>query len=288
MSSNVGRYLPANYSASNPINVDTGLGWEYIRIINNSPYLLSVSMGGAGTFDFPEMYLEDIKLISGYNGKITIIPFANFPPAAISSALSSLITINVYQPGEIRQPQAQPLTTMSAIGGGNFTPVTQVFQVGQPDPTSVVAATPSPSFVGASLEAILNNDGSFHFGDVNVIAGLACYADNNGNLNVHTINVFVGGTFGGPIVLATGIQETGNGAIDVTATAGGQTFGTAVNFKMVMTNTPSSITIVSIVNTNTTAAPAVDHIDQYGFHCTVTSNNAGRMFYLFTYTTVGN
>ena len=111
MSSNAGRYTPV---AGQPVNVDTGTPWEYIRIINSSPYALSLSLGGQGTIDFPEMYLEDIKIQQSYNGKLNFTPFSNIPnPAA---ALTNYVSINVYQPGEIRQPQAQPLTTMANVG----------------------------------------------------------------------------------------------------------------------------------------------------------------------------
>lgn len=111
MSANVGRYTPVA-GAVQP--VDTGLPWEYIRIINSSPYMLSLSLGGQGTIDFPEMYLEDIKIEPSYNGKLSFTPVANIAnPAA---ALTNYVSINVYQRGEIKQPQAQPLTTMANVG----------------------------------------------------------------------------------------------------------------------------------------------------------------------------
>lgn len=264
---------------SNPsLLMQTGI----LQLYNESAVGLRAS--GANTdlaFDLPAGAWKDVP-ISPAETSVTFVVLYVMPNPAVSSLIPTY-----YAPNEA----AGVGTTLgnSPVNVGNTILVAnQVSQTGQPDPTFVVAATPSASFVGASLEALLNNDGSFHFGNVNVIAGLAVYADNNGNLNVHTLSVFVGATLGGPITLASGIQETGYGAIDVTATAGAQTFGAGINFKMVMTNTPSSITITSIANSNTTGAPVINHIDQYGFEANVTSSAAGRMFYIFTYTTVGN
>lgn len=157
-----GRFNPANYSASNPFNLDVGLGWQYIRVINNSPYLLSVSFGGMGTADFPEMFLEDILITNTFNGKITIIPIANFSATTIASALSTLVSINAYGVGEIKSPQAQPLTTISAVG--NSVPLsataTSVANDGNASGTQFVEATPT----GASASTVsIKNDGTSLF-----------------------------------------------------------------------------------------------------------------------------
>lgn len=157
MSSNIGRYTPA---AGVPISVDSGLPWEYIRIINSSPYMLSVAFGGQGTIDFPEMYLEDIPISPSYNGKITITPIANISNP--TSALTNYISINVYQRGELVNPQAQPLTTMSNVG--NSVPLqaqaTSVVNDGNPGGTTVVEATPS----GGSQSVLILNDGTVTVG----------------------------------------------------------------------------------------------------------------------------
>lgn len=152
-----GSYNPANYSQNNPLGVDTGLPWAYIRVINNSPYMLSVTFGGMGSVVFPEMFLEDIPITSSYNGKISIVPFANFPPGSIAAALSTLVSINAYQPGELRQPQAQPLTTLAAVG--NPVPIgtaaTNIINDGNPTGTEIVEAS-----VGGIQHVLMFNDGN--------------------------------------------------------------------------------------------------------------------------------
>lgn len=107
---------PTQFSATLPFSQDTGLGWEYIRIINNSPYLLRVTLGNQGTLTVPEMWLEDIAISQKYNGKLTIAPIVNISPANVNGSLSSLVSINTFSAGEITTPRSQPLGTPAGIG----------------------------------------------------------------------------------------------------------------------------------------------------------------------------
>lgn len=91
-----------------PLSIQTGVGWEYIRIVNNSSYLLNINLSGMGTMVMPEYFLEDIYLPSGYRGSLVITPQVNV--SVVSHSTSNMLTINGYQHGEIAQPQAQPLS----------------------------------------------------------------------------------------------------------------------------------------------------------------------------------
>ena len=90
-----------------------------------------------------------------------------------------------------------------------------------------------------------------------------------------------------PVTLVSGHQETGYMGIQFVAAGAGQTFGVGVNFKTVLTNTPSSITATLITSANVNSV-IESHITPYGFFLGVTSTAAGAGFYVATYTTVGN
>jgi hypothetical protein len=112
---NFGRYTLSTYlSPASPLEIDVGLNWGYIRLINNSPYLLKVDFSGQGTIDHPEMYLEDYVITPSFRGKITITPSINLNNAQYSP--SFILSVNAYLPGEIASPQAQPMTFLSNVG----------------------------------------------------------------------------------------------------------------------------------------------------------------------------
>lgn len=110
---NFGRFAVQSYLTTG-INITTGVGYEFIRIINNSPYFLSLNFVGQGQIDFPECYLEDIPIASTYRGQLIIGFTANL--SNIAQAPSFLLSVNGYNPGEISSPQAQPLTFVSNVG----------------------------------------------------------------------------------------------------------------------------------------------------------------------------
>lgn len=77
----------------------------------------------------------------------------------------SQLTLESFQPNEDTTGlYSGPINYQTNIGGGALSQATQVIQTGQVAPTPVLEATPSASFVGAILESIINNDGSFKFG----------------------------------------------------------------------------------------------------------------------------
>jgi hypothetical protein len=126
---NLGMYNLNNFlPPANPLSVVSGVGFEYVRIINDSPFLLLVNMNGIGTIQFPEFFLEDIYLPSAYLGTITIVPSINI--SSTSHSVSGIVSVNVYNKGEISSPQAQPLAqpavNVTATGKPLFTATFEV------------------------------------------------------------------------------------------------------------------------------------------------------------------
>jgi len=164
VANNYGRYTIGNYVAPKaPLNVDVGMGWEYVRLINNSPYLLSVDIAGAGAFDLPEFYLEDIKLPQNFRGKIVITPSVNLSNASFTP--SNLLSINAYQPGELAMPQSQPMTFLANVGNtinvvGGI--AAQVVNQGNPAGSNLIQAQVTGDS-GTSIN--VTNDGIFVIGD---------------------------------------------------------------------------------------------------------------------------
>lgn len=101
---NISTFLPP----AAPLKVNLNMGWEYVRIINNSPYLLNINFGQGFNLTLPEMYLEDIKIPERGPVWITITPSINL--TNITQSLSYSISINAFSKGELTNPQAQPLT----------------------------------------------------------------------------------------------------------------------------------------------------------------------------------
>lgn len=161
---NVGRFIVSNHLPPNPsIRVETGPGWEYVRLINNSAYLLSVNFSGIGAIDFPEMFLEDVYLPQGYRGVMDITPFANMSNIGFSP--SNLLSVNLYQQGEISSPQAQPMTFLSNVGNTVNTSggvAAQIVNTGNTAGSSVIQTQPTGD-AGTTLSIL--NDGTILLGD---------------------------------------------------------------------------------------------------------------------------
>ena len=278
------------------MNLDTGLGWEYIRIINSSPYQLKVQMGGVGSFTHPEMFLEDIYVGpgSGYNGKLEITPVLVM--TNVSQALTNNITINAYARGEIRQPVAQPITTLGAVGGGSLTnpapPITlQVDTTAQAviEMDFLDNRTNSHEFqFKKDTSSMSGPNTGMYFLDVNTnkipfgFAPSGLTVDNGGCVTDGS------GNWSAPSYLTIGgKQETGFCGVDQVAAGAGVTVGQGVNFKTVMTNVPSSVTFSSSTSGNT-SGNNLNTFTKYGFAFTITSTGAGRFFNYGSYTTVGN
>jgi hypothetical protein len=90
-----------------------------------------------------------------------------------------------------------------------------------------------------------------------------------------------------PVTLTTGNQETGRLGSELGNAAGGTHFGIGVNFKTIMTNTPTSLTLTANSSSNSTVGGA-SNIDINGFNCYFIASAAGDAWWYGSYTTVGN
>lgn len=90
-----------------------------------------------------------------------------------------------------------------------------------------------------------------------------------------------------PVVLIPSIQETGTTGCYFQAAAGSNFSGGPTNFKTVMTNTPSSISISNSAIQNVSST-GIEKITFYGFTFFAVSTAAGITKWEGTYTTVGN
>ena len=281
-----GDFNPANYSASNPYSADTGTNWAYIRIINNSPYLLLVTLAGQGSKKIVENFIEDIQVTSAYNGKVIITPQANFPVQAISAALSSMTSIECYLAGEVPAPIAQPITTLASVGN-SVIQANEIVNTGSGILTPIINANELPGG-NQRFIAAMNNDGSMQLGEaLPVVLQVSC--DNQGNLS--SVSLSTGAISGtAPVKLRTGSQETGYcGASFEVGGSVASAIGPTVNFKTVMTNVPSSITLNTPIENSGASSPAAADINIYGFWLTWTATTINSLSrYTNTYTTVNN
>lgn len=94
---------------------------------------------------------------------------------------------------------------------------------------------------------------------------------------------------GGPMVLATGNQESGHFHYEAPAAGAGNLFVIWMPFKMKMTNVPSSISYSGITNTNITGiSVSAVSITLYGFGVHFSSAAGGAMVLDLDWVTVGN
>lgn len=219
----------------------------------------------------------------------------------------SMLFQEVYQPGEDTTGMfSGPLPYQQNVGNA-LVQASQVEQLGQPQPTFVVAATPGPVLLGAAQVVQINNDGSVFFGNTNALAHNNVQWDNAGDLIAATLTSERAFSSDGALItsdnagnltlillkaqaqptLLTGYQERGVAGAGMQGLAGG-TNNIAVNFKTRMTNVPSSITLTPTVTNNITGSATAANITIDGFLLTWISTAAGFTRWFGTYETVGN
>lgn len=218
----------------------------------------------------------------------------------LASSLVSKLLATYYLPNE-PVPRSGSVGN-SPINGGSLSQATSVVQTGQPVPTPVVLATPNASFIPAPglLESVINNDGTFSLGNVgtapgtqgqvisSVAAGHIGAAQFGANLGAGVPAVtFLGRA---PVQLQTNNQETGYcGASFEVGSSVASAVGPVVNFKCLMTNVPSSITLNTPIENSGASSPGATDINIYGFWLAWTATTANSLSrYTNTYTTVGN
>lgn len=214
-----GRYTVSTHlPPAQPLSIITGPGYEYMRITNSSPYLLSINFLGMGTIDFPELFMEDILLTDSYMGTITITPFINL--SNVAHTPSDLLTISTYSKGELPHPQSQSMALLANVGN-DITIVAGQAQTVQDDLDAAgvvfVEATPTGD-PGSAV--VIKNDGtlilgnSVHKGSISSDNGLVT-TDGLGGLSASNLIVSTN-------LHTTSIQNVGTteGIVAVTGTAG--------------------------------------------------------------------
>lgn len=88
-------------------------------------------------------------------------------------------------------------------------------------------------------------------------------------------------------ILSSGNQETGYIGVYIN-NASAPNASVSVNFKNVMINTPSSITLTSTSASGVTSAPTVQNISKYGFTASFVGDTGEGDYWYGTYTTAGN
>ncbi len=135
----------------------TGVGYEYVRIRNESPYDLDVNLSGQGTITVAPWQRDDIYLTRGYTGQCNIVP--NLLSTA-SGSPSSYVVVDGFPQGELTQPMSVPLVrlanignSVNTVGGGS----SYVQNDGNAGWTSIVESTPTGA---ASSTVEIDNNGN--------------------------------------------------------------------------------------------------------------------------------
>jgi hypothetical protein len=139
-----------------PIPYQTGMNWEYITVINESPYMLSLNFAGVGSIDFPAWFKDDIPMSRGYVGSFTIIP--TLLTTGQLGTPSTIVTVNAWIPGELTNPQPVALSRLTNVGNVINTVggvASSVQNDNNPSGTSVVEATVQGD--SASAVSLVNN-----------------------------------------------------------------------------------------------------------------------------------
>ena len=149
-----------------PVNYPTGTGWEFIQVINESPYLLGLNFSGLGSIDFPISHREDIYMPRGYTGSLVITPSNyGYTAAFVAAAPSAFVTVNGFGPGEIKNPQSVALARLNNVGNtvsGVAGTASNLNNTGNPAGTNIISSTVS----GDAQQAFsVSNDGIVAIGD---------------------------------------------------------------------------------------------------------------------------
>jgi hypothetical protein len=88
-------------------------------------------------------------------------------------------------------------------------------------------------------------------------------------------------------VASPGAVETGACGLSMSNQSAGATVSVVVNFKQVLAQAPSSITLTATSQSNVTSV-GYANLSVYGFTLNVVVNAAGNVSWLGTYQTVGN
>lgn len=293
----------------------------WVRICNASPYLVTLTNLAEGVEALMPGECNVWPTPYGLSSAIQVTPQSFL---STSNSPSSALVVTWYTIGE-RPAGVYPVNFNLLSYVGNTVPTTTIGSLvndGNAPGTQIIEATAS----GFSQSNVLvKNDGSFRlYGNTvagpsapGVLLNVALASINqNAEVDVDVLlratngltvvnaatsldgglittdgagNLTVGGTVkaNAPLKLAAGHQETGFWSIEGTAT-GALTYGSGINFKTTLTNTPSSLTLSSLSSSNVASGPTVPVLTTTGAHVKLTTTAAGDFFWTGTYTTVGN
>lgn len=164
-----------------PTNYLTGVGWSFLQVINESPYMLSLNFSGIGSVDFPAWHREDMSVGRGYTGQLSITP--SDITGAGSTAPSNLVSVNGFLDGELGQPMSVALARLVHTVSN---PATSVSNLNNPSGTPLVTSLVSgdtQTAVSLTNDGILVLGNSNHHGSISSDNG-AVATDGNGNLTV--------------------------------------------------------------------------------------------------------
>lgn len=130
----------------------TGVGWEYLTIGNESPYILDANFSGIGSITIPAWSQEDIRIPSGYTGQIVLTP-NNY--LGLTQIVSQLVYVNGFNQGELPSRQAYALS--QNFGNIVTSTATNLVNDGNPAGTTIIESTQAGS-TGSNI--LVKNNGT--------------------------------------------------------------------------------------------------------------------------------
>lgn len=130
----------------------TGVGWEYLTVINESPYLLDANFSGIGSISIPAWFSDDVRIPSGYTGQIVLTP-NNY--LGLTQIVSQLVAIIGWIPGELGQRQSVGLS--QNFGNVVTATATNLVNDGSPVGTTIIESTELGS---SGSNIVVKNDGT--------------------------------------------------------------------------------------------------------------------------------
>lgn len=297
-----------------PINTSQYPDVNVAVFVNESPYTLYVDPG-TGSYYVISAFMQDAIVLGPYSGVLKVtaqadITFQGTPPVAV-------LYVQTYAKGE-PVPGTYPaaLARLMSVGntvniGGN---VTSIKNIGETPPNAIITLQPAGySFDTCDMDDVGNfkltgnsngiqqtlfqvsaGGGSGSYSKVQLDNGRVA-TDGQGNItNRGTDTGAVPGSITTHSLLTdlvpqlhTGNQESGRCGAGFSGQAVSSVDVIAVNFKTVMTNVPSSITLSVRASSNASGQAGSD-ITKTGFTLTWSVGVAGFSEMICDYTTVGN
>ena len=136
----------------------TGVGWEYLTVINESPFILQLSMTGMGSIDFPAWFQGDIPIPDRYTGQLSINPI-NY--LGLTQLVSQLVSVNGWSKDELKTPQWVALS--QNFGNVVTATATNLVNTGLPPSSTPVINVQEAGANGYQIYA--DNQGNFYIQD---------------------------------------------------------------------------------------------------------------------------